>query len=262
MSDHPLSALAGVAPDQKNIWARLFELLRLYPSGTQRFKHGLYPHWIYQPAKEDGQMLRRHLAFYSRSRDALRYADLKDALRLYRLVLGQPRQQDIIESLLKMFPEANPSDIGKALVKYTINLSPIPKGHAARMAEQEARELIGDPQRLSQTLEEVRQLAERESTGQLQPVTKEIRDLVQLASDGDGSPGAAPAKRIQAIAALLYLLNPYDDLYDFHDGIGYQDDIAQLRRAHASLFAETDPKHETAGIAKDLRIDLTLPKCE
>jgi hypothetical protein len=261
VSDHPLSALVGVAPDQKNIWARLFELLRLHPSGTQRFKHGLYPHWIYQPAKEDGQMLRRHLAFYSRSRDALRYEDLKDALRLYRLVLGQPRQQDIIESLLKMFPEANPSDIGKALVKYTINLSPIPKGHAARMAEQEARELIRDPQRLSQTLEEVRHLAEQESTGQLQPVTKEIRDLVQLASDGGGSPGAAPAKRIQAIAALLYLLNPYDDLYDFHDGIGYQDDIAQIRQVHASLFAQPDPKHEIAGTAKDLRIDLTPPKC-
>ncbi len=252
VSDHPLSALAGAAPDQKNVWARLFEILRLYPSGTQRFKHGLYPHWIYQPTKEDGQMLRRHLAFYSRSRDARRYADLKDALRLYRLVLGQPRQQDIIESLLKMFPEANPSDIGKALVKYTINLSPVPKGHAARMAEREARELIGDPRRLSQTLEEVRQLAERESTGQLQPVTKEILDLVQLASDGAGPSGAAPAKRTKAIAALLYLLNPYDDLYDFHDGIGYQDDIARLRQVHASLFAAADPEHESAGLAKDV----------
>ena len=260
-SDHQLSLVAGVSPGRRNVWARIFELLRTHPSGTQRFKHGLYPHWIYQPANQDGQMLRRHLAFYSRSRDALRYEDLKDALSLYRLVLGQPRQQDIIESLLKMFPKANRSDIGKALLKYTINLSPISKGHALRMAQRDACDLLGDPQRLSQTLEEVRRLADRESTGQLQPVLKEIQDLLLLAADREASPGATPDKRLQAIAALLYLLNPYDDLYDFHDGIGYQDDIAQIRQVHASLFAAPDPKHETAGIAKDLRIDLTPPKC-
>lgn len=240
VSDHPLSSLAGVAPERQNVWARLFELLRLYPSGTQRFKHGLYPHWIYQPAREDGQMLRRHLAFYSRSRDALRYDNLKAALSLYRLVLGQPRQQDIIESLLKMFPDANPSHIGKALVKYTINLSPIPKRHAARMADQEARVLATDPQRLAQTIDEVRRLLSRESTGALQQVITEIEDLLRVAGDGAASPEAVPINRIRAIAALLYLLNPYDALYDFHDGIGFQDDIAKIRQVHAFVFASAD----------------------
>lgn len=243
--DHPLSAVASVVPERRNLWARVFELLRLFPSGTQRFKHGLYPHWIYQPAREDGQILTRHLAFYTRSRDAIRYRDLKDALSLYRLVLGQPRQQDIIESLLKMFPEANRSDLGKALVKYTINLSPIPEGHAARMAEKEARVLAADPQRLAQTITEVRQLLAGEAAGALQPVIVEIQDLLRFAMDGAAFPAAQPASRIQAIAALLYLLNPFDDLYDFHDGIGYQDDITKIRQAHSSIFAKVGRTPQT-----------------
>ena len=71
-------------------------MLRLYPSGTPRFKYGLYPHWIYQPANEDGQIIRRHLMFYAKSRDTIKYRDLKVPLSLYRLFFGQPRQQAII----------------------------------------------------------------------------------------------------------------------------------------------------------------------
>lgn len=236
--DHSLPSVAGVAPERRNVWSRLFEMLRTHPTGTQRFKHGLYPHWIYQPAMEDGHMIRRHLAFYSRSRDAIRYRDLINALTLYRLVFGQPRQQDIIESLLKMFPEADPTEIGNKLAKYTINLSPIPRWHAARMAKEEAPDLIGNPQGLALTLDEVRSLMNRKSTGELLSVSKEIQDLLRLAAD-EGDPSAAQlSRRIRAISCLLYLLNPYDALYDFHDGIGYQDDIEKLRQVHASLFPE------------------------
>jgi hypothetical protein len=238
---HALSAAANVATERRNIWARMFEMLRTYPAGTQRFKHGLYPHWIYQPGKADGQTIRRHLAFYAKSRDTIRYRELKVALSLYRLVFGQPRQQDIIEALLKMFPEADPSEIGKKLAKYTINLSPIQKGHAIGLAEQEARVLISDPQRLALALEEVRRLVDRESTGGLQPIIKEVHHLLHLASGGASIVDAMSGKRIQAIEVLLYLLNPYDDLYDFHDGIGYRDDIARVRQVHASLFADPNP---------------------
>jgi uncharacterized membrane protein YkvA (DUF1232 family) len=129
----------------------VFDVLRMYPSGTQRFKHGLYPHWIYQPAKAD------------------------------------------------------------------------------------------DPQRLSLTLAEVHSLMERESKGELRPIVKEVGDLMNLASDGAASSGDIKGRRIQAISVLLYLLNPYDDLYDFHDGIGYQDDIEQVRQVYSSLFAKTNP---------------------
>jgi uncharacterized membrane protein YkvA (DUF1232 family) len=237
--DHPLSSIAEVSAESQNLWSRLFEVLKRHPKGTQRFKHGLYPHWIYQPATADGHMIRRHLAFYSKSRDAIRYGELKRALTLYRLVFGQPRQQDIIESLLKMFPEAAPTEIDKKLAKYTINLSPIPKGHAARIAEQEAGELINDPLRLSLTLAEVRSLMERESTKELKPIVKEVENLMTLASDGSATSSLINSRRIQAITVLLYLLNPYDDLYDFHDGVGYQDDIEKVRQVHAALFATT-----------------------
>ena len=81
----------------------------------------------------------------------------------------------------------------------------------------------------------------RESANELKPIVKEVRDLMDLASDGAANAGDVIGRRIQAITVLLYLLNPYDDLYDFHDGIGYQDDIEQVRRVHASLFSSTAP---------------------
>jgi uncharacterized membrane protein YkvA (DUF1232 family) len=73
----------------------------------------------------------------------------------------------------------------------------------------------------------------------LSKLTKEVHDLLHLAADGGDPSGAPLDRRIKAISFLLYLLNPYDDVYDFYDGIGYQDGIAELRQVHASLFATT-----------------------
>jgi len=130
------------------------------------------------------------------------------------------------------------------------------------LAEQEAHTLASDPQRLAQTLDEVRGVLSGTASGALQPINAEIQHLLRVAGDGAVSAEATPRNRIRAIAALLYLLNPYDDLYDFHDGIGYEDDIARIRQVHKSLLSEgcvTQAAPEPTGPRADAAIHSSSP---
>jgi uncharacterized membrane protein YkvA (DUF1232 family) len=236
-TDHSLAAVGAINGEKQNLWARVFKLLKTDTTGTQRFNHGLYPHWIYQPASGDSPMIRRHLAFHAGSRDIVRYRDLKGALSLYRLVFGQPRQQDIIDALLRKFSGANPTEIGMKLAKYTINLSPIPAGHASQSAKIEAHALAQDLEKLTFVLEKVRLLLETDSKALLDSVKPEVLFLVEVAAANHSSARISMSHRIDAIAALIYFLNPYDDIFDRHDGIGYQDDISFMKQTCSILRA-------------------------
>jgi hypothetical protein len=125
-----VSLSSAVRDAASNIWATIFATLVASDESPSTKKHGLFPHWIYQALGESGEgtkgkeMVRRHLMFYARSSDVERYEQLKRSLSLYRLVFGQPRQQDIVERLIATFPQMNPTEIGRVFAKYTINLSP------------------------------------------------------------------------------------------------------------------------------------------
>jgi len=126
--DVPLSALA--IPAHESVWNSVFKSLREDLQTADSPKHGLYPHWIYQPIlrlaehAEGDELIRRHLLFYTGSGDAARYQQLKVALSIYRLVFGQPRQQDIVERLVSRFPSADAAAM-RDFQNYTINLSPV-----------------------------------------------------------------------------------------------------------------------------------------
>jgi uncharacterized membrane protein YkvA (DUF1232 family) len=46
-------------------------------------------------------------------------------------------------------------------------------------------------------------------------------------------------QREQALAAILYLLDPYDAVHDRHGVIGYVDDVRVVRQAHAAVFGSS-----------------------
>lgn len=236
--DHPFALIANTSKRSSNLWADLFVSLRDASTGIQRFKHGLYPHWIYQGGTGACAMVRRHMAFYMGSKDVYRYQNLKLGLSLYRLVFGQPRQQDILETLLKKHPNADSSEVSKRLARYIINLSPIPDNYALHVASREANLLLKDAYRLARVLGEVRALVVREAAVSLQSVHREIQDLIQIAEGVEEHVNARLGARILALQALLYLVNPYDAQYDFHEDIGYQDDIAYIREVHRTLFSK------------------------
>lgn len=107
-----------------NIWKAVFRTL----DGSSSMS-GLSPHWIYQngslgQGERSDEMIRRHLLFYAASNDVDRYQQLKRSLSIYRLVLGQPRQQDIIDALLKSY-SGKSDELGERLMQYMVNLSPL-----------------------------------------------------------------------------------------------------------------------------------------
>jgi hypothetical protein len=80
-------------------------------------ENDLVPYWIYPgPAK-----IERHVPRFPLSREEGRLVDLRRSLALYRLVMGQPRQEELIALLKDLSPE-QAEQVGAAL---RIDLSPL-----------------------------------------------------------------------------------------------------------------------------------------
>lgn len=80
-----------LASDDPNPWRAAFDAAK----GARPDLGEFSPHWIYPgPAA-----IERHVPIYPLSRDLERYTRLKKDMTLYRLTLGQPRQEDMLALL-------------------------------------------------------------------------------------------------------------------------------------------------------------------
>ena len=79
---------------------------------------GLVPHWVFT---EGNARIQRHTPFLPLSREADRIAALRRSLAVYRMVFGQPRQDDLLDFLLREVPDEHRDGVAAAL---TIDLSP------------------------------------------------------------------------------------------------------------------------------------------
>jgi hypothetical protein len=217
-----------------NMWDSLFSNIendRQFFS--HHFKHGLFPHWIYVPrlAANENIMIRRHLLFYYGSRDLANYQRLKKDLGLYRLAFGQPHQQDMIDEIkAKMDPKGQSWDIN--LEHLMINLSPISQDEVWQDSLAEAREILFDPSKISQLLIAVRELC-RAKADCLKHTWKEINDFLEYFNKiGIPPPESQAQMAREIVAALLYLINPYDSIYDRFPRIGFADDIERIKLVH------------------------------
>jgi hypothetical protein len=76
-------------------WTALFELAIAW---RDEGASDLVPYWLYPLT--GGAAIERHVPNLPLSRDAARYTALKRSLAVYRMVFGQPRQEDLMEYLL------------------------------------------------------------------------------------------------------------------------------------------------------------------
>lgn len=79
----------------------------------------IVPFWIF--VTKNGANIDRHIPCLPLSRDVAHLKDLKSTLALYRMVFGQPRQEDLIEFLKRMIDQ---KDIAEVLSDFRINLAP------------------------------------------------------------------------------------------------------------------------------------------
>ena len=63
---------------------------------------GLVPHWVFT---EGNARIQRHSPVLPMSRDADRVDALRRSLAVYRMVFGQPRQDDLMEFILREVPD-------------------------------------------------------------------------------------------------------------------------------------------------------------
>lgn len=81
-------------------WELLFEIARRDNAAANH--GGLVPHWIFpQPG---GAAIERHVPALPLSRDIARLEALRHSLAVYRMVFGQPRQDDLLAYLVEQVP--------------------------------------------------------------------------------------------------------------------------------------------------------------
>ena len=89
-----LSALRGKYRGKGDPWDLLFKRAL---ADREKGMNDLIPYWIFEV--ENGAKIERRVPIYPLSREELQYKHLKKSLALYRLVFGQPRQQDLLAHL-------------------------------------------------------------------------------------------------------------------------------------------------------------------
>jgi hypothetical protein len=84
-----------------------------------RTANDLIPFWVYPV--EGGACIERHVPARPLSRDVDQLARLRRSLAVYRMVFGQPSQEDMIAYLLERLPEPA---LSKVIAEARIDLSP------------------------------------------------------------------------------------------------------------------------------------------
>lgn len=114
---HGLAALASHwTAEQYDPWTALFEC-----AARQRQPHEseLSPYWVYEV--EGGATIERRVPLLPYSREVGKLERLKRSLALYRLVFGQPRQEDLLVHLERHMSR---EDAENALRDWRVELAP------------------------------------------------------------------------------------------------------------------------------------------
>ena len=105
--------------DSKDVWHALFEAALEQSSNGG----GLVPYWLFP--LEDGAYIERHVPALPLSRDASQLEALKRSLAVYRMVFGQPRQDDLMTFLME---RCSPEVLRQIEPLLRIDLSPSSQG--------------------------------------------------------------------------------------------------------------------------------------
>jgi hypothetical protein len=114
---YPLRTLAGKTNGLGDPWALLFQSAQ-NDAREAGNPDDLVPFWIFP---EGNYKICRHVPMFPFSKDVERYETLKNNLVTYRMVLGQPRQEDLVNFLQQRFEEGFNSD---EFLKFRIDLTP------------------------------------------------------------------------------------------------------------------------------------------
>jgi hypothetical protein len=105
-----------IAPDAPDVWQAMFQAAE---QGRTSDDSDLIPYWIYPV--EGGFKIERHVPVLPMSREIDHLFALRKSLAIYRMVFGQPRQDDLIEFLQIRIPA---DKLAEYMEQLRINLAP------------------------------------------------------------------------------------------------------------------------------------------
>ena len=118
---HGLAGVLRSMDGEHDPWDVLFKLgVKDRTNGTE-----IVPFWVYP--LEGGARIERRLMALPLSREVERAEELRRSLAVYRMVFGQPRQEDLVSYLLASVPAERVSELSEQL---RIDLSPPPQERA------------------------------------------------------------------------------------------------------------------------------------
>lgn len=103
-------------PAGTNPWRELF---RHACEGVPEQFADIKPYWVYPI--DGGAMIERHVPTLPLSREAIRWPALRRSLAVYRMVFGQPRQEDLLAHLQRTVPSERLASLSTEL---SVNLEP------------------------------------------------------------------------------------------------------------------------------------------
>jgi hypothetical protein len=106
----------ALTSEDSDPWSTVFALAQ---EGRPDGASDMVPYWVYPI--EGGAKIERKVPALPLSRELLRMADLRRTLALYRLVFGQPRQEDLIEYLSSRFEG---EELKRVCTELRVDLSP------------------------------------------------------------------------------------------------------------------------------------------
>ena len=165
------------------------------------------------------------------------YKRQKQDLAIYRLVFGQPRQEDIVRKIReRLGDEVDDKILNQFLPIYMINLSPFDSDTIWATAQKKSTQLLSQRNFRDQFVSLVEKTVS-DNRSALSTALVQIEQLMRRVSSHD--PNVPPDElTIQCAAALYYLVNPYDETYDFYQGIGFEDDIKIIKEIHKQFVTQ------------------------
>lgn len=113
---HGWASLEASAPDP---WQEMFDLARA--KGVEQGASEVVPFWVYPV--EGGARIERHILALPMSREYAQASALRTSLAVYRMVFGQPRQEDLVTYLTSRVPAV---ELERVMAQARIELAPQP----------------------------------------------------------------------------------------------------------------------------------------
>jgi uncharacterized membrane protein YkvA (DUF1232 family) len=202
-------------------WDHLYKDALNYSERNDRLNLGMSPHWTYSSrAKVGNRGYVRHILAMPGTEEFPRYHALMSDLTFYRLTLGQPNQTEFME---KLKDNTYLSRIGPSAV--TLDLFPYNSAIVEDRLFQKMK--LSDRWQLliKDAYDLLRSLRSRKDYSELEREVKRHVKIVRSTS--------SDKQKMDSIKALLYFLNPHDQIHDRTPVQGYQDDIRVLTRTNA-----------------------------